>query len=162
MIAAIAISLSTTAFAQQGMGKPNKPQGNPDDKPMHQECKKECHRGQMEFEFLKLSDEQKEKIKAIKLVNMKETLKLKGKMAELHAHLQTLSTADIADMNAINITIDEITKTQNQLMKSRESYKQQVRGILTEEQRVEFDLKQGQHSRQEEMRMHHGPDAKDE
>jgi Spy/CpxP family protein refolding chaperone len=162
MIAAIALSLSTSAFAQQGMGRTNKQQAAPDDQPMHQECKKDCHRGQMEFEFLKLTDEQKARIKDLKLAHTKETMKLKGKMGELHAHLQTLSTADVADMKAINATIDEITQTQNQMMKSREGFKQQVRSLLTEEQRIEFDQKEGQQFQRGGMRMHERPEGKDE
>ena len=161
MIAAIALSLSTSAFAQQDMGKHNKPQGNPDEQPMRHECKKECHRDQMEFEFLKLTDDQKTKIKDLKIAHMKETMKLKGKMGELHAHLQTLSTADVADMKAINATIDEITATQNQMMKSREVFKQQVRALLTEEQRLHFDLRQSK-SRHGGPAMHQRPEGKDE
>jgi len=162
MIAAIALSVSTSAFAQQGMGRQNRQKCLPDDQTMRQECKNYCPRGQMEFEFLKLTDEQKAKIKDLKLAHTKETMKLKSKMGELHAHLQTLSTADVADMKSINATIDEITQTQNLMMKSREGFKQQVRSLLTEEQRIEFDQKEGQQFHRDGMRMQQRPEGKDE
>ena len=162
IIVPTALLLSTAVWAQPGMGKPNKPQQTQNEQ-MHPQCKKECQRDRMGFEDLKLSDEQKTKIKDLKTAQMKESMKLRNKMEELRAHLKTLSTADATDMKAINATIDEITQTQNQLMKSRETFKQQIRGLLTDEQRVEFDLRENnQHRHQRNERMHPGFDDKGE
>ena len=163
LIVVIALSLSTTVFAQQNMGKPNKPRGNTEQPPMPKDSiGGGVHEREMDFDYLKLTDDQKGKIKDLKLVHQKESMKNRNKMEELHAHLRTLSTADVADMKGINATIDEITQTQNLLMKSREGFKQQVRALLTDEQRLQFDLKQGRHSRHGEKRMHKHPDYKNE
>ena len=143
-MAAMALSISTSVMAQQqGGGRPERPSMSKEEHP-RAECKRECGRNEMEYEHLKLTDEQKAKLKDLKIAHQKETLKLRNKMGELHAHLRTLSTAEVADMKAINATIDEITQTQNQMMKSREGFKQQIRAMLTEEQRLQFDMqKQG-------------------
>ena len=163
MIVAITLSLSTTAFAQQDMGKPNKPHGNAEQSSMPKECMGAgAHEREMDFDYLKLTDDQKGKVKDLKLAQQKESMKNRNKMEELHAHLRTLSTADVADMKAINATIDEITQTQNLLMKSREGFKQQLRALLTDEQRLQFDLKQGRNSLHGEKRMHKHPDDKNE
>ncbi len=138
---AMALSVSTSVMAQQhqGGGRPDKPMMGKENNP-RAECKRECGRHEMQFEHLQLSDEQKAKLQVLRVAHQKETLKLRNKMAELHAHLRTLSTAELADMKAINATIDEITQTQNLLMKSREGFKQQIRSMLSEEQRLQFDM----------------------
>ena len=42
-------------------------------------------------------------------------------------------------MKAINANIDEITKLQNQMMKKAAEHRQQVRNLLTDEQKLWFD-----------------------
>ena len=64
---------------------------------------------------------------------------LKNRLVELKAHQRTLTTADNADMKAIEANIDEITKVENQLMKLKANNRQQIRAILTPEQRLAFD-----------------------
>lgn len=136
-----ALVLTSTVSAQpgMGMGRQLRQQANNNDPAMPY-----CMRGNMNnrwgFEKLNLTDDQKAKIKDLKIAHQRESLTLRNKMQELRAHLQTLSTADKADLKAINATIDEITQTMNALMKSREAFRQQVRALLTEEQRIEFDL----------------------
>ena len=161
LVVASTLSLSTTVFAQPGMGRQNRGMQNQDGI-MCPAVNNERIHDRMDFEQLKLTDEQKAKIKDVKLAHQKEVMKHKNKMAELRAHLQTLSTADVVDMKAINATIDEITQSQNQLMKSREGFKQQVRALLTDEQRIQFDLHQGMLHRPGGKRMHQRQVEKDE
>lgn len=131
------LALTMGAQAQPQMGKPVDRQNV--EKP--NQCRKEF-RGQcqMAFDNLNLSEDQKTKIKSIRINHQKEMMKLRAKKQELQAHLNVLRTADVADMKAINATIDEITQNQNQMMKSQESFIQQIRVLLTDEQRVEFDM----------------------
>jgi Spy/CpxP family protein refolding chaperone len=70
-------------------------------------------------------------------------LKFRNQMGEKSAQLQTLRTAEKADMNAINKTIDEIGLIKTQMMKERENHLQQVRGVLTDSQRTQFDTRRG-------------------
>jgi Spy/CpxP family protein refolding chaperone len=88
-----------------------------------------------------LSEEQGKKIDALRISFQKEMLSLKNQMSELKAHQKTLSTADKVDMKAIYANIDAITQVQNQMMKKGADHRQQVRSILTDEQRLRFDLK---------------------
>lgn len=99
------------------------------------------HDGSFGFQILNLTEEQKSKIKTLRLEHFKEIQPFRNHLGELKAKERTLTSAEKADMNAINSNIDEITKTQNQMMKLRARHHQQVRELLTEEQRIYFDLK---------------------
>jgi Spy/CpxP family protein refolding chaperone len=100
----------------------------------------EFHRGQGQRGGIpNLTDEQKAKIKDLHLATYKETKPLRNQLGELKAKQRTLTTADKPDMNAINANIDEITKVANQLMKSRAAFRQKVRALLTDEQKMWFD-----------------------
>lgn len=104
------------------------------------ECKKECKKDKGDAN-LKLTEDQKKKIHELKAAHHTEILETRNKIQELRNRLQELSTAKEVDMNAINNTIDEITANQNKLMKSREKHKQAVRAVLSDEQRVKYDIK---------------------
>jgi Spy/CpxP family protein refolding chaperone len=112
-----------------------------------------------------LTEEQKTKIKDIHLALSKEVQPLRNRLGELKAKQRTLTTSDKPDMSAINANIDEITKTTNQLMKSRAAHHQQVRALLTDEQKVWFDshpTRKGGHGHMKcdhmkcNMNQHHG------
>lgn len=92
-----------------------------------------------------LSDEQKSKIEALLIPHQKQMQALHNKMGELKARHLTLETAEKADMKAINANIDEITKVQNQLMKAKAEHQQQIRNLLTDEQKLWFDQKGNRH-----------------
>ena len=94
------------------------------------------------FNIPGLSDEQKEQIKKVRLEMQKEVLPLRNEMREKRARLNTLSTVEKADMNAINQVVEDIGGLQTELMKKREMGKQQVRSLLNEEQRLFFDSHQ--------------------
>lgn len=89
-----------------------------------------------------MTDDQKTKIDALRVTHLKEMTTLRNQIREKQAHLTTLESADKADMNAINKTIDEISDLRNKKMKQRASHRQDVRNILTEEQRAYFDAHQ--------------------
>jgi len=92
-------------------------------------------------EIPNITDEQKAKIKELRLAHLKEVQPLKNQMGELKAKQKTLSTAEKPDMKLINANIDDITKVQNQIMKSGAQLNQQIRALLTDEQRIAFDMK---------------------
>ncbi len=99
-----------------------------------------------------LTDTQKEKIKAERTKNMKGMLPLKNTLNEKQAHLKTISTAEKVDMNQVNKTIDEIGTIKTTMMKKRAAHKQIIRNILTEDQRVMFDM----HSSKRNKKHHKG------
>ncbi|MFC2089005.1 Spy/CpxP family protein refolding chaperone, partial [Calditrichota bacterium] len=86
-----------------------------------------------------LTDEQKEQIKELKTDHLKATLPLKNQLHEKETHLQTVSTGDNVNLTTVNKIIDEISAIKTQLAKSRAAHRQQIRKILTDEQRVIFD-----------------------
>jgi Spy/CpxP family protein refolding chaperone len=89
-----------------------------------------------------LTEAQQKKIEELRLDHQKNMLQFKNQLAEKETHLQTLRTADKADMAAINKTIDEIGAIKIQMMKERENHLQLVRAQLTESQKIQFDLHQ--------------------
>jgi Spy/CpxP family protein refolding chaperone len=91
-----------------------------------------------------LTEDQQGKIKNIHLNMMKESLSIRNKLGENRAKLKTLQTAENPDMNAIDNLIDESSSLHADLQKKAAANHQQVRSILTEEQRVIFDSHSGQ------------------
>jgi len=128
MIATLLMSFSLDANAQ----RPNKGQGQ--GQGMYQQ-----NRQGMRCNIPDLTEAQQKKIAEMRVGQMKDMLMFRNSMAEKKARLNTLRTADKADMNAINKTIDEMGAIKTQMMKKREAHRQAVRQILTDEQRVIFD-----------------------
>ncbi len=90
-----------------------------------------------------LTDEQKEKIKELRLGLMKEALPIRNQIAENWAKLKTISTADPVDMKAIDKLIDENSILQASLKKEKAANHQEVRKLLTDDQRIIFDSRAG-------------------
>jgi hypothetical protein len=141
-VATVALLLSTSSLlAQQG--------------PNHSMMKGKRDGAQMGnmSRIPNLSEEQKSMIKELHIAHYKETQPIKNQLQELKARQKSLSTADKPDIKAINANIDDITKLQNKLMKSRAAMHQQVRALLNDEQKMWFD----QHGKRAEFQKgHHG------
>ncbi|NOZ46232.1 MAG: periplasmic heavy metal sensor [Chlorobi bacterium] len=90
-------------------------------------------------QMLNLTESQQAKMNTLKTDQMKQMLQFSNRLNELKARQQTLTTADKADMKAINANIDEITALKNKMMKQKAKHIQDVRALLTDEQRVIFD-----------------------
>jgi len=127
--------IGNLSFAQQGRGMGNK-QGKKQNTQMNKPMNKQ---GNM-YRIPDLTAEQKEQIKTIKTKMMKEMLPLRNLLKEKMAHLNTLSTTASVDMKAVNKQIEEIGKIKTDMMKVRAKYYQQIRAILTDDQRVFFDM----------------------
>jgi len=90
-----------------------------------------------------LTQTQKEQIKKLHTALMKDIMPLQNNIGEKRAHLRTLSTAEKPDMKAINSLIDEIFTLKATIQKKRMKFMQDVRALLTDEQRVMFDQHSG-------------------
>ena len=88
-----------------------------------------------------LSADQKKKMAELRTQLKKDILPLKNQLGEKKAKMRTLETADKADIAAINALIDEIQSLQGKIMKLHATQRQEIRKMLTPEQRVDFDLK---------------------
>lgn len=91
-----------------------------------------------------LTEDQQKKIETLRSKHLKESMLIKNNMKVKQAELRVLQTADKVDMTAINAKIDEISGLRMQLMKNGAAHKQEIRKILTDEQRVYFDAHAGQ------------------
>lgn len=132
ILVAVAIVFSVTAAtAQRAIG----PQGKMDRKEMMKE------RG-MRPDFNKaniLTEEQREAMKEIRLEAAKKVKPLRNELRELHARQQTLTTADNADLKAINKNIDKMAEVRAEVAKIMAAQHQGFRSLLTEEQLLHFD-----------------------
>ncbi len=92
-----------------------------------------------------LTPEQQKQIDALKLNLMKESMTIKNLIEEKKAHLITVSSGDNVDLTAVNKTVDELFALKADLVKKHEAFKQDVRKLLTADQKVVFDLNQANH-----------------
>lgn len=92
---------------------------------------------------LNLSEEQLAQAKDLRTKGMKEMLPIRNSIQEKRARLQTLRTAENYDAKAVNNIIDEISELRSKQMKMREAHRQEFRSLLTEDQRVICDSRNG-------------------
>jgi len=104
--------------------------------------------------------EQQKQMAEFKLSLQKEMIQIDNQLNEKKAQLKTLEQVEKPNMKSVYAKIDEITNLQNQKMKVMATHKNKVRSILTEEQRVKFDLMQakGMMHKRGNMMMHKGGD----
>jgi Spy/CpxP family protein refolding chaperone len=88
---------------------------------------------------LELTESQQREMETLRLKLQKEILPIRNSIGENRARMRTLTTADNADLKAINKLIDQNSDLQAQMAKLRAAHHQEVRKILTEEQRIKFD-----------------------
>jgi Spy/CpxP family protein refolding chaperone len=128
----VSIFSLTGAMAQQGNGNGqgfNRGNGNPG-----------MCRGMANFD---LTADQQTKMQALQTKHMKEIQPLRNQLDEKQAHLNTLRSAEKPDMNAINQQLKDISDLKLKMAQSREAHIQDVRSILTDDQRVKFDARGG-------------------
>ena len=125
----VLLSFVLMAFAQPGQGRGEGRRWSDDGPGFKEKC----------MNLPNLTDEQKEKMQQLRTENMKIMLEKRNLVHEKMAKLQTLQTADKADMKAINALIDEIAVVKADMAKQHAAHRQQIRNLLTDEQRVIFD-----------------------
>lgn len=86
-----------------------------------------------------LTEKQQEQINDLRLQMQEKSNNHRAKMDELRAKKRSLSLESNPNMNAINSVIDEMSAKQTQHLKDIEQHRQDIRKILTDEQRVIFD-----------------------
>lgn len=125
------IGLAGLTFAQQGAQKNNK---------QRMEKMREMHQQRNLMQRIPdLSDQQQEQIRDIRLNTRKEVMPLQNRMREKAARLKTLRTAENADMAAINTVVEEMSSLRAEIMKARLASEQEIRSLLTDDQRMAFD-----------------------
>lgn len=92
---------------------------------------KEVKQGNM---AAKLTDDQKAKMKDLRVEYMKAIETLKAQNEEMAAHLKTLNIAEKPDTKAIFKTIDEMMANRGEIMKRSISFREACKALLTPEQ----------------------------
>ncbi|MEN8118429.1 MAG: periplasmic heavy metal sensor [Bacteroidota bacterium] len=131
----VAILISTTSMAQN----PEWRKPNPEQKEMMLKRHKQLKEKHQNF----FTEEQKEAMKQLRLETAKQVKPLKNELRELKAKRQTLTTADDADLKAINKNIDKMAELRAEIQKIVAKQHQEVRAMLTEEQLLKFDAMRG-------------------
>ena len=122
------IGLSSGIYAQRGMGPGN--------------CKVNNQlNGQGSFcqNIPDLTDEQSSQIEKLRIAHLKSMQKYRLEMSKKSIELQELRLAENMDMQAVNKVIDEKGIISNKKQKAKVSHQNDVRNLLTEEQKVNFD-----------------------
>lgn len=132
-ILAVAVLLvgSTSIFAQNGRNYSR--QGNYNYRAQNQVCQR----------IPDLTEDQQTKIEALRVNHLKEMTALRNQTDILRAKKRALMTSDNADMKEINSVIDQMTELQNKKLKASAKHQQEVRSLLTDEQKVYYDSRPG-------------------
>lgn len=93
--------------------------------------------------FLQLSEDQQAKIATLRLALTEKNLPVQNKLGEMRAKMQSLKTGNNQDLKAISNLIDEMSNTQAQIKKNAAEHQLAVRALLTDDQKVMFDARQG-------------------
>ena len=91
---------------------------------------------------LNLTEDQQAQMQSMRLNVQKDLLPLRNKLGENMAKMRTLRTAENADMKAINKLIDDNSDLRGNMAKLQAANHQEVRKMLTEEQRIMFDSRE--------------------
>lgn len=87
-----------------------------------------------------LTEQQQTQIDAINLKYRKEVLPLHNEIREMRAKITTLTTQDNVDLEEVYALIDAIAQKKAEIEKKRIAKHNEIRNLLTEEQRVVFDM----------------------
>jgi len=131
------VGMSMVSVAQ------NKPEANDDDDVYGHGGK----RGERMMAKLGLNAEQKTQMEKLRTAHLKEVLPIKNQLDIKRAELKALETADKADLNAINKKIDELSALRTEIRKKKAAHRQDIRKMLTDEQRIKFDMAAGHERR---------------
>ncbi len=133
------VVLSTDVMAQRGQRNFNKAGNRLGNGQGIMQNQRNFEPGQRCFNMLDLTTEQQEKINILRVKQLEQMLPYRNETQEMRAKSQTLRTAKNVDMKAVNSLIDEKAELKAEQMKTRAAHHQEIRNLLTDEQRVIFD-----------------------
>ena len=91
--------------------------------------------------FNELTEDQQTKINALRTKHLQETQTMRNELNEKQARLNTLRTAPKVDLKGINVVLKDASVLRLKMAENREAHLQDVRNVLTDEQRVNFDAR---------------------
>ena len=108
----------------------------------------------MQKTMIKLTDAQKEDLKAAKVEFAKATIDVKNELNELKAYQRTLMSAEKLDEKKVFENIDKMTSLQKQLMEKRIDMRLETSGLLDEDQKMHRHMR-GDRSKMRTQHMKH-------
>ncbi|MCF8378967.1 MAG: periplasmic heavy metal sensor [Bacteroidales bacterium] len=87
------------------------------------------------------TEEQQAKMQELRLEYAKNSLEIKNELKILTAEYNGMMTGDNQDLNAINKKIDQMQELKSELFKMHAKHRLDVRNLMTEEQKIQFDSK---------------------
>ena len=87
-----------------------------------------------------LTQEQKDQLKALRLQEMKAMTQYKNQLNEYKAKLKILTTGDNVNLKDVDKVIDQMGKVKLEMAKNKLSHRMNVRALLTDDQKVMFDM----------------------
>jgi len=136
----LAVVFVSDAMAQRGRRAPDvKDRQRVEQRAEHRTERSE--RGMMEYCQLipDLTEEQEEAIKKLRVEQVERNTHYRNKMDELRVQKRNLMTG--TSEGDVDQVIDEMTELRNAQMKENVQHRQNVRELLTEDQRIIFDSK---------------------
>lgn len=107
----------------------------------------------MQHRIPNLTPDQETKLNDLRTKHLKEITPLRNELQEKRARLNTLQSSEKPDLAAINKLIDEMGTLKTNLMKKQAAHRNEVSQILTDEQRVHFNARQGKKGKQNRKNM---------
>lgn len=142
VLAALFLGLSISTSAQQRSNDADRPRIDRPEQMKKMHAHQQHHRPARMIMRLDLNEEQTKQVEEIRLSGQKEMLPLRNLLREKNARLQTLTTSDNYDQNAVDQIVDEISEIRANMLSMKITHRQQIREILTEKQRIKFDTHQ--------------------
>ena len=124
-ITVLFLVMASTMVAQPGYGRKAQ---NFDGERRMQECR-----------IPDLTDEQEEQIRDLRTAHIEDREEVRSDMRILREEYRDLTSGQDYSKNAAAKKIDEITSLKNQMMQENLEHRNEVRALLTDEQKVYFD-----------------------
>ena len=138
ILTAFILAFAIIATAQQRANNAERPRGDRQE----QMQRAQPNQGKQHLAMMKrldLTDEQKEQVQEIHLNGQKAMLPMRNQLREEMARLRTLTTSENYDEQAVQETIQTIAGLRADMMLEQVSHHQEIRELLTDEQRIKFD-----------------------
>lgn len=93
--------------------------------------------------YMQLSEDQLAQVTKLQLALTEKNLPLLNDLNVMRAEMQALRTGDKQNLKDISNLIDDMSATQAQIRKNAAKHQLAVRALLTDDQKVMFDARQG-------------------
>lgn len=94
-----------------------------------------------------VTDEQEQKIDALRTAHWNEVKSMRADIDILQAELRKLRIADNSDTKGMDAKIDQIGALKTKMFKSTNNHQLQVKNLLTDDQKAWFDMHEGRGGR---------------